>query len=98
MLDCDIVLTGKYPEKAAHKPPAGIARIECERAVDQPDHRTDVLAEHSQHVGAIGEDARVVLPHIERLPSEIDGLARGCLRRFGPAVSDDRHMTDRRPG
>ena len=37
-------------------------------------------------------------PHLERLPSKIDGLAAVCLRRFGPAVSDELQVADRRPG
>ena len=41
--------------------------------------------------GGVGEDARVVLRRLERLPSKIDGLAAVRLRRFGPAV-----MTSRR--
>jgi hypothetical protein len=56
------------------------------------------LAEKRQHEGGVGEDARVVLRHLERLPSEIAGLAAGRLRRFGPAVSDELQVTDRRPG
>jgi hypothetical protein len=40
----------------------------------------------------------VVLPHLERLPSEIAGLAAGCPRLFGPAVSDEPRAADRRPG
>jgi hypothetical protein len=34
MLDGEIVFTGIYPEKAAHKPAAGIARVERQRTVD----------------------------------------------------------------
>ena len=98
MLDREIVLTGKDPEKAAHKPAAGEARVERQRTVDQPDHGTDILAELRQHLGGVGEDARVVLRHLERLPSKIAGLAAICLRRFGPAVNDEPHVADRRPG
>src|SRR5271165_1709905 len=78
-------------------PALGEARVECQRTVDQPDHRTDVLAEIPQHKAGVDKDARVVLPRLERLPSEVDGLAAGCFRLFGPAVSDEVHMTDRRP-
>src|SRR6266404_1722187 len=78
-------------------PALGEARVECQRTVDQPDHRTDVLAEIRQHKAGVDKDARVVLPRLERLPSEIAGLAAGCLQLFGPAVSDEVHMTDRRP-
>src|SRR5437868_11476192 len=79
-------------------PAAGEARVECQRTVDQPDHRTDVLAEIRQHKAGVGKDARVILPRLERLPSEIDGLAAGCLRLFGPAISDEMHMAHRCPG
>ena len=86
MLDREIGLTGPDPENAAHKPAAGEARVERQRTVDQPDHGADVLAEISQHEGGVGEDARVVLPRLERLPSKIAGLAASCLRLLGPAV------------
>jgi len=98
MLDREVGLAGKQPEKAAQKPATGIARVERERPVDQADHRTDILAELSQHESCVGEDAGVVLSHLERLPSEIAGLAAGCLRLFGPAVIDEPQMADRRPG
>src|SRR5437660_11050257 len=98
MLEREIGLAGIYPEKAAHKPAAGIARVERERTVDQPDHRADILAEIRQHEGGVGEDARVVPRYLERLPSEIAGLAAGCLQVFSPAVSDEPHVAERRPG
>ena len=37
-------------------------------------------------------------PDLERLPSKIDGLAAVRLRLFGPAVSDEPQVADRRPG
>src|SRR5713101_4623105 len=98
MPDREIGLAGKYSKKADHIPVAGEARVERQGAVDQPDHGVDILPELSQHTGGIDEDARVVLPHLQRLPSKIDGLAAGCLRLFGPAVSEEVHVTDRRPG
>ena len=88
MLDREVGLTGKHPEKAAHIPAAGVARVERERAVDQPDHGTDIFAEVSQHIGGVDEDARVVLRRLERPPSKLYALATACLRRFCPAVSD----------
>src|SRR5216684_2099199 len=97
MLDREIGLAGKYPEKAACIPAASEARVERERTVDQPDHGTDVLAEKSQHEGGVGEDARVVLCHLERLPSKIGGLAAGYFRLFGPAVPDEPQVAHRRP-
>src|SRR4029077_7028262 len=57
----------------------------------------DILAEHTQCVGSVGEDGRVVLPSRERSASKIDTLAAGWPRVFGPAVSDDRHLAHRRP-
>ena len=97
MLYCDIMLTREYPEKAADKPTAGVPRVQCQRAVDQPNHRADVLAEGSQHLRGVGEYTWVVLSHFERLASQFDGLTTGCLHILRPAVSDERHMTDRRP-
>src|ERR1700730_12601740 len=96
MLDCEIVLASPEPQTAAQIPAAGEAQVERERTVEQPDHGADVLAELSQHPGGGSEDARVVLPHFERLPSKIDGFAAGCLRRVGPAVKDEPHMAHRR--
>src|SRR5438445_11755536 len=52
----------------------------------------------SQHESGVGKDARVVLRDLERMPSKFDGLVPGSLRLFGPAVSDDRHVADRRQG
>src|SRR6266446_4690182 len=75
MLDREIGLAGKYPEKAARIPAAGEARMEREHPVDQPDHGADVFAEMHQHEGGVDKDARVVLRYLERLPSEIAGLA-----------------------
>src|ERR1700730_12774637 len=98
MLDREIGLTGKYPEKAAHKPAAGESRVERERTVAQPDHGTDILPKYSQCVSGVGEDARVVLARLKRPPSEIHTPVAGCLPLFGPAVSDERHVAHRRPG
>src|ERR1700730_13421853 len=98
MLDCEIGLAGPDPDVAAHIPAVGIARVERERTVDQPDHGTDVLSEASQHKCGVGEDARVALPHLERLPSEVAGLATACLRVFGPALNDEPRVAVCRPG
>src|SRR6516165_249953 len=97
MLDREIGLTGPEPKKAAHIPAAGKARVECQRTVDQPDHGADILAA-SQHESGVREDARIVLRYLERLASEIAGLAAGCLRFFGPPLSDQPHVALRRPG
>src|SRR5215813_8640125 len=98
MLDREIVLTGPGPEAAAKMPAAGKARVECQRTVDQPDHGADVLAEIRQQGGGVGEDTRVVLPGLERLPSKIDALAAICLRLFGPVGSLEVQVAVRRPG
>jgi hypothetical protein len=91
-------LTGKHPENAAHVPAAGKARVDRKRTVDQPDHRADILAEIRQGEGRVGEDARVILPHLECLPSKIASLAPGCFRLFDPAISDEVSVAVRRPG
>ena len=83
MLDREIGLTGKYPEKAAHIATAGEARVESERTVDQPYHGANVLAEVSQHEGGVGEDARVVLSRLWRR----DGGPSSFLRHPGLAQS-----------
>src|SRR5215813_4460199 len=97
MLDREVGLTRQGPKKAAHIPAASEARVDCQRPVYRPDHGADVLAEMSQHQGGVGEDGRVVLRRLERLASEIDGVAAGCFRVFGPAVLDEPEMADRRP-
>src|SRR5215831_8757189 len=98
MLDREIGLTGPDSEKAAQQPATGVTRVEPQRSVEQPDHRTDILAEASQDLGGVDEDARLVLPHVKRLPSEIDGLAPGWFWLFGPAVVDKPRVAIRRPG
>jgi hypothetical protein len=40
---------------------------------------------------SLGENARVVVPHLERLASQIDVLEAICLRLFGPSVMDEPH-------
>jgi hypothetical protein len=81
MLDREIGLTGPEPEKAAHKPAAGEARVERECAVGQPHHGTDVLAEIRQHKGGVGEDVRIILPDLECLPGKINALLSIILGR-----------------
>src|SRR5262249_26658970 len=98
MLDREIGLAGPDSEKAAQQPATGVTRVERQRSVEQPDHSADILAEASQDLGGVDEDARLVLPHVESLPSEIDGLASGFLRLFSPAVVDEPGVAIRRPG
>src|SRR5689334_18080802 len=96
MLDCEIVLTGKYPEKTAHPPAACEARVERERTIDKPDHGTNVLAEASQDEGRARENTRIVLRHLKRLPGKVDALVTMCLRRVGPSFIDEPHVRKRR--
>src|SRR4051812_31519175 len=98
MLDREIVLTGPNPEGAARMPATGKARVKCQRTVDQPDYGADVLAEIRQQEGGVGEDTRVVLPRLERLPSKIDALAAICLRLFGPVSSVEVRVAARGQG
>src|SRR6267142_1047753 len=98
MLNRKIGLAGPDPENAAPKPATSEARVERQCTIDKRDHRVDVLAEIRQHLGGIGEGARVVLRDLERLPRKISGRAMAGLRVVGPAVIDQPHVTDRRPG
>ena len=98
MLDREIGLAGPEPDNAAQKPAAGEARVERERTVDQPRHGTDILAKSRKHEGGVGEDARVVLARLERLPGKIAGFVASCLRYFGPAFSDEPQVAGCRPG
>jgi hypothetical protein len=93
MLDREIGLARGEPEIAAHKPTAGEARVERQRPVDQPDHRAGILTEATQHKGGVGEDVRVVIRRLERLPSKVDGPTAGRLRRFSPAVKLSARVT-----
>src|ERR1700730_7071184 len=98
MLDSEIELTGEQPQKAAHKPTAGEARVERQCTVDQPDHGADIFAETRQHKGGDDENARVVLSDLECLPSKLDAAAAEFLRFCGPAVIDKPHVAVRHPG
>src|SRR4051794_12936422 len=51
----------------------------------------------TQNEGGVGKDARIVLRHMERLPSKIDGLATVGLPLVGPAVNDEPQVAYRRP-
>ena len=44
------------------------------------------------------EDASVALSHLERSPSELDGLGAGCLLLFGPAANNEPPVAVRRQG
>src|SRR6266478_688775 len=98
MLDREIVLTGEYSEKATQIPASGKARVERECTIDQPRHSAYILAQLGPHEGGVGEDARVVLRRLERLPGKIVGLAVICFRRLGPAVKGKVEVAERRPG
>jgi hypothetical protein len=97
MFDREIGLAGPEPQTATQRPTTGKAWVECECAVNQPHHGDDILAETRKYEGGVGEDAWVVLPHLERQPGKIAGLSTSCLRRFGPTFSDEPQMTNRRP-
>ena len=61
-------------ETTADVPAAGEARIEHQRAVDQRDHRTDVLAEIAQRKGSIGKHSGVVSGHLQCSASPIQPI------------------------
>jgi hypothetical protein len=42
-----------------------------------------------QREGGAGEDARIILRHLERLPGKIDRLATICFRHFGPPLGNE---------
>jgi hypothetical protein len=97
MLDREIVQTGPEPQNATQEPAAGEARGKREGTIDQRHHRTDILPEIGQNEGGVGQDARIVARHLERLPSKIYRFA-GSLRFFGPALSEEPHLAHRRQG
>src|SRR5215472_4922990 len=98
MLDREIMLPRPQPQHATQKPATRETRGKGEGAVDQRHHRIDPLAEIGEYEGGVGEDARIVPSHLERLPGEIDALASGILRRVSPALSDEPHVAHRRQG
>src|SRR5205807_7123858 len=51
-----------------------------------------------QHEGGVGEDARIILRRLERLPGKIDCLATICLRRLSPSLSNEVSVAYRHPG
>jgi hypothetical protein len=67
-----------WPAQSLRKPLicARVARIEGERAIDQRDHRIEVFAENRERHCGVGQNARVVLRHL-------DGPA-GKADPFGP--------------
>ena len=67
-------------ENSADKPASGVARVERQCPIDQPNHGADILADLNQHKGGVGEDARVGVRHLKRLPSKITGLAAGTVK------------------
>ena len=74
MLDRDVVLADPIPEVAADEPATCKIRVEGQGAVHQRHHRADVLAEVSQRLGGIRQDARVVAGHFQCSPGKIDAL------------------------
>jgi hypothetical protein len=55
-----------------------------------------ILAEISEYKSGIGENARIVPRHLKRPPREID--AAHVFGLFGPALSNELHLTHRRQG
>jgi len=51
-----------------------IARIEGESAIDQHEHRIDVLAETGEREGGVSQHARVVSRRLQGPASEIDAF------------------------
>ena len=88
MLDRDMELTGKQPQKTAQKPGAGEARVERQCTVDQRDHSADIFAEASQHKRGVCEEARVVLSDVKGLSGLFDSSAADFLVFLDPAVID----------
>ncbi len=57
MLDRQIRLAAPQPEKTADVPAARVARIKSERAIDQRDHRIEVLAGNRKRHCGVGHNA-----------------------------------------
>src|SRR5258708_12288465 len=65
LLNRDIGLAGPTPEDATNVPATREARVERHRAVSQPHHRADVLAEEGERNGSIGKHARIVSAELQ---------------------------------
>src|SRR5438132_7082905 len=66
---CSIARSG-WPAQALRTPLTNQPRAKLgvsQRPVDQPDHGVDILAELTQYMGGVDENARVVLSHLECL-------------------------------
>jgi len=68
MLDRDVGQACPIMEGPADMPPTGETRVQLQRAIDQRDHRTDVLAEICERERGIRQDARVVPCHFQSPP------------------------------
>src|SRR4029077_13046473 len=98
MLDRDIGLAGPHPERSADRPAARKTGVEREGAVDQRDHRADILAEIGQRQGSIGRGAWIVASPFESPPGKIGTLHTVRPRIFALPANKQPLMTHRGPG
>src|SRR5215469_14138711 len=93
MLDRQIRLAGPHSQKAADVPAARIAWIEGESAIDQHDHRIDVLAETGESVRRVSQHARVVSRDLQGTVSKVDSLLPVRVPIRSGRLRDQMHAT-----
>ena len=86
------------PEIAADLPASRETRVERERAVDQPQHGTDVLTEKGQRDGGVHQDARIVAARSQGSPCEVCALEAVRLRVLASTVNNQPKTADRGHG
>src|SRR5215472_7778184 len=98
VFDRQIRLPGPQSEKAADVPAVRVTRIKGEGAVDQHDHRIDVLAETGKGKSGVRQDARVVSRDRQGAARKVDALLPVRIPIQGGAVADEVHAPASRQG
>jgi hypothetical protein len=79
-------------------PAARETGVQRHGAIDQRNHRADILAEDPQREPGLGKYGRVVAMRLQGASSEIDTFAAVRLRIVAMAVNAKPHMAIRSPG
>src|SRR5580704_13487040 len=98
MLERDVGLARLNSKYAADVPAASEVWVERQRAVDQRQHRTDVLPKIAQRVGGIRQDDRVVAGYFEGSPCEIGTFQTVRFPVLAPTVEKQPMTEERTPG
>src|SRR6516164_7441146 len=96
MVDCNIGLTGKQPQKGTPKPPVGKTRPRAERSIHQGDRGIDVLAKIAKQIGTAGKKVGVLRRDTQGAPRQIQPRVTVRLPVIRPAVEIELGMAMRR--